>query len=61
MLLTREEIWQIFRISRSTLLKWEKNGILLKVLRLPDSKHRRYYRSEIEQVLGMDITEAACE
>lgn len=61
MLCTREEIWDLYRISRSTLLIWEKKGILKRVLRLPGPQgHRRFYKSEIEQVLGM-TTEAACE
>lgn len=60
MLTTREEIWEQYRISRSTLLQWEKKGILTQVVRLPQSGHRRYFKAEIEQVLGIN-KEAACE
>lgn len=52
-LLTREEIWETYKISRSTLLTWEKNGLLPNLVKLPNSRHRRYLKSEIHQILGL--------
>lgn len=53
MLLNYDDIWKTFRISRSTLLQWEEKGILKKVVKLPDSGHRRYFKEDIEQALGI--------
>lgn len=56
MLLNYGDVWNLYRVSRSTLLQWEEKGILKKVVKLPDSGHRRYFKDDIEQALG--ITEA---
>ena len=53
MLLTQEEVKEIYKIGRSTLLRWEENGTLQKVVKLPNSNHRRYLKTEIERVLGL--------
>jgi DNA-binding transcriptional MerR regulator len=51
-LLTREEIWETYKISRSTLLSWEKQELFYNLIRLP-SGHRRYLKSDIHQILGL--------
>lgn len=52
-LLTFEDVWDVYRISRSTLLKWEKTGVLKKVVKLPNSGHRRYLIDDLELALGI--------
>lgn len=53
MLLTQEEVFQKYKISRTTLLKWETKGILKNVVKLPESGHRRYLISELDTLLGI--------
>lgn len=55
MLLTQEEIYTNYKISRSTLLKWEREEVLKEVVKLPNSKHRRYKLQEIEAVLNIGV------
>lgn len=54
MYLTQKEIYELFKISRATLLQWETNGTIKNIIKLPTSAHRRYLKSEIFAVLGVE-------
>ena len=51
MLLSAQQIKELFGIHRNTLLKWEKEG-LLQPVKTPGGR-RRYRRSDIEGLLGI--------
>lgn len=51
MLLTIQKVKEIYNISRSTLINWEKEGIITPV-RTPKGR-RRYKREDVEKLLGM--------
>lgn len=53
-LLTQKQVLEWMNISRLTLLRWEEKE-LVHPIRL-ESGHRRYRKSEIEQLLGLEIT-----
>lgn len=47
--LTMKEVMQILRVSKSTLINWDKKGTL-KAIRLPNG-YRRWRVSDIEAIL----------
>ena len=49
-LLTPAEVGAIFRVDPKTVTRWEKQGKLSSIRTL--GNHRRYYQTEIEQLLG---------
>jgi len=51
MLLTQKQIQEIYQLSRMTLLKWEKEGIICPV-RTPRGT-RRYRKHEIDETFGL--------
>lgn len=55
MYLTQKDIYETYKISRSTLLTWEDKGILKQIVKLPLSSHRRYLKSEIEEILRINV------
>jgi DNA-binding transcriptional MerR regulator len=46
--LTPTEVAREFRVSPSTVRRWEASGILTPERRLPGSKHRRYSRAAVD-------------
>ena len=50
-LLTRKEISEIFRISESTVIRWEKAGILKRV-KVPGMRKALYDRRDIEKLIN---------
>lgn len=59
MLLTQQEVQKKFKLGRSLLLQWEREGVLSRIVKLP-SGHRRYVEREILEVLGLsDLVEEA--
>ncbi|MBX6424130.1 IS607 family transposase [Thermosulfurimonas sp. F29] len=51
MLLTAQEVKELYGLHRNTLLNWEKQG-LLKPFKTPGGR-RRYRKEDIERLLGM--------
>ena len=50
MLLKIKEIQEQYKIGKTTLMDWERQGII-KALRTPGN-HRRYFQKDIEKLLG---------
>jgi hypothetical protein len=51
LLLTRPEVESMLRVSRSSVLRWQKSGLLTPV-RLPGVRATRYKREEVEKLAG---------
>jgi len=49
-LLTRDEVGEILRISKSTVIRYEKKGIL-KPVKLPDTRNVLYDAEDIEKLI----------
>jgi predicted site-specific integrase-resolvase len=50
-LLTRREVGEIFRISESTVIRWEKAGILKRV-KVPGMRKALYDKRDIEKLIN---------
>jgi len=46
---TRKELMKIFKVSESTIIRWEKKG-LLKRFKLPGSMIALYKKSDVEKL-----------
>jgi DNA-binding transcriptional MerR regulator len=61
--LTPVEVAREFRVSPSTVRRWEAAGVLTPDRRLPGSKHRRYSRAAVDalkkQQESADVSRAA--
>jgi excisionase family DNA binding protein len=55
-LLTPAEVAKIFRVDPKTVTRWAKAGKLTAIRTL--GGHRRYRRSEVQALLGIDAKEA---
>jgi len=49
-LLTRDEVGEILRVSKSTVIRYERKGIL-KPVKLPDSRTVLYDAEDIEKLI----------
>jgi len=47
---TRKELMKIFKVSESTIIRWEKKG-LLKRFKLPGSRKALYKKSDVEKLI----------
>ena len=55
-LLTPAEVAKLFRVDPKTVTRWAKAGKLTAIRTL--GGHRRYRRSEVQALLGIDAKEA---
>ena len=55
-LLTPAEVAKMFRVDPKTVTRWAKAGKLTAIRTL--GGHRRYRRSEVQALLGIDVKEA---
>ena len=55
-LLTPAEVAKLFRVDPKTVTRWAKAGKLTAIRTL--GGHRRYRRSEVQALLGVDAKEA---
>ena len=55
-LLTPAEVAKLFRVDPKTVTRWAKAGKLTAIRTL--GGHRRYRRSEVQALLGIDVKEA---
>jgi len=55
-LLTPAEVARLFRVDPKTVTRWAKAGKLTAIRTL--GGHRRYRRSEVQALLGVDAKEA---
>jgi excisionase family DNA binding protein len=55
-LLTPAEVAQLFRVDPKTVTRWAKAGKLTAIRTL--GGHRRYRRSEVQALLGIEAKEA---
>lgn len=55
--LTQKQVIELMNVSRITLLRWEEKGLITPVKF--DSGHRRYKKSDIESLLGLDSAETS--
>jgi excisionase family DNA binding protein len=55
-LLTPAEVARLFRVDPKTVTRWAKAGKLTAIRTL--GGHRRYRRSEVQALLGIDAKEA---
>ena len=55
-LLTPSEVAKMFRVEPKTVTRWAKSGKLTAIRTL--GGHRRYRRSEVQALLGIDAKEA---
>jgi excisionase family DNA binding protein len=55
-LLTPAEVAKLFRVDPKTVTRWAKAGKLTAIRTL--GGHRRYRRSEVQALLGIDTKEA---
>jgi DNA-binding transcriptional MerR regulator len=49
-LLTRDEVGEILRVSKSTVIRYERKGIL-KPVKLPDTRNVLYDAEDIEKLI----------
>lgn len=54
-LLTPAEVAKLFRVDPKTVTRWAKAGKLTAIRTL--GGHRRYRRSEVQALLGIDVKE----
>lgn len=51
---TRKDLMKMFKVSESTIIRWEKRG-LIKKFKLPGSKKVLYRKSDIEKLIEKGI------